>query len=240
MQERPEDAPKLSNFDMLEEIGAGAFGEVYKVKHKQSQRIFAMKMLNKQRLQKQKQLKYAISEFKIMKQLDHPFIMNLFYAFQTHKFLFLVLEYCPGGDLSDLIEANQTLCEPIARFYVAQIILALEYLHSLDILYRDMKPANVLLAEDGYIRLGDFGLAKENVNEVNPALTLAGSIAYIPPEIIHQKGANQASDIYALGATLYEMLVGKPPRFAEDFDTLLKIVDNYTCLLYTSPSPRDS
>ena len=206
----------------MEEIGSGSFGVVYKVKKINNGQIFAMKSLSKSMLQKQKQLKYAISECKIMKQLNHPFIVPLYFAFQTPKYLYLILELCPNGDLLGLLEKKGALEENIARFYLAEVILALEYLHESDIIYRDLKPANVLIDLDYHAKLADFGLAKEKVGKVNPAMTMAGSPAYLPPEIIAKKGASQASDIYGLGPLLYELLTCKTPYYNDNIDTLFQ------------------
>ena len=153
-----------------------------------------------------------------MQQLMHPFIVTLYNAFQTAKYLYLILEYCEFGDLLELVERRGKVCEVVARFYLAQLILAIEYLHGLEILYRDLKPANVLIAHDGYLRLVDFGLAKENVSNKNPAITYAGTPAYLPPEVAAKKGATYASDIYGLGTIFYELLVGFPPYAEPDAD----------------------
>ena len=217
-----EEVVDFSSFSVMEEIGNGAFGIVYKVSKINSGQVFAMKSLSKTTLQKQKQLKYAISECKIMKQLNHPFIVPLYYAFQTPKYLYLILELCPNGDLLGLLEKKGLIEENLARFYIAEVILALEYLHEADIIYRDLKPANVLIASDYHIKLADFGLAKEKVNKVNPAMTMAGSPAYLPPEIVAKKGATTASDVYGLGPLLYELLTRRTPYYSDDIDLLFQ------------------
>ena len=200
----------FESFDVIEEIGSGSFGTVYKVQKKNEDKIFAMKSLSKRTLEVYRQLKYAISECKIMKQLDHPFILALHYAFQTKKYLYLVLDYCSNGDLLGLITSQGKLSESASRFYLAEVILALEYLHSMDILYRDLKPSNILIDSTGNVKLADFGLAKENVGTNNPAMSMAGTPAYLPPETINGKGTTTAGDIYGLGPLLYEMLTGSP------------------------------
>ena len=231
----------FSSFSIMEEIGNGSFGIVYKVSKISSGQVFAMKSLSKSTLQKQKQLKYAISECKIMKQLNHPFIVPLYYAFQTPKYLYLILELCPNGDLLGLLEKKGVIEENIARFYIAEVILALEYLHEADIIYRDLKPANVLIASDFHIKLADFGLAKEKVNKVNPAMTMAGSPAYLPPEIVAKKGATAASDIYGLGPLLYELLTGRTPYYSDDIDLLFQNIKTAKLSFpeTVSPNARD-
>ena len=218
----PHETIDFNSFTILDEIGSGSFGTVYKVKKNNTGELYAMKSLSKPSLQKQKQLKYAISECKIMKQLDHPFIVPLHYAFQTPKYLYLVLELCTNGDLYGFIEKKKKLDEAVCRFYLAEVILALEYLHSIDIIYRDLKPANVLIDQFGHAKLADFGLAKQKVDHSNLAMTMAGSPAYLPPEIVMKKGASKASDIYGLGPLLYELLTGTTPYYCDDIDGLFQ------------------
>lgn len=212
----------FNSFTIMDEIGSGSFGTVYKVKKNNTGEVYAMKSLSKPSLQKQKQLKYAISECKIMKQLDHSFIVPLHYAFQTPKYLYLILELCSNGDLYGFIEKKGKLEESVSRFYLAEVILALEYMHSLDIIYRDLKPANVLIDRFGHVKLADFGLAKQQLDPANLAMTMAGSPAYLPPEIVMKKGASKASDIYGLGPLLYEMLTGTTPYYCDDIDGLFQ------------------
>jgi ankyrin repeat protein/tRNA A-37 threonylcarbamoyl transferase component Bud32 len=212
----------FSSFTILGELGSGTFGTVFRVMKKDTTAEFAMKQLSKQMLAKNRQLQYAIGESKIMRYLHHPFIVTLYYAFETPRNLYLVMEYCPHGDLDLLIVRSGSLEEKTARFYLAEVILAIEYLHSHNVVYRDLKPANILLDSEGHVQLADFGLAKENVNKLNPAKTFAGSPAYIAPELLSKKCTTRASDVYGLGVILYEMLTGQPPFFCEDIQELFK------------------
>jgi serum/glucocorticoid-regulated kinase 2 len=231
----------FSSFTILDELGAGTFGNVFKVVRKDSQAIYAMKQLSKQMLMKNRQLKYAIGESKIMRYLNHPFIVTLYNAFETPRNLYLVMEYCPNGDLDRLICKKGRLEEQAARFYLAEILLAIEYLHSFNVVYRDLKPANVLLDSQGHVQLADFGLAKENVNKLNPAKTFAGSPAYIAPELLTSKCTTRASDVYGLGVILYEMLTGEPPYFCEDIQELFRRIGKakLTFPRYISNEARD-
>ena len=208
------------SFVVLEEIGSGSFGTVFKVSEKGTGRIYAMKSLNKSSLQRCNQLKYAISEVKIMRQLKHSFILSLHYAFQTVKYLYLILEYCPNGDLFGILEQYGRLDENVCRFYLAEVILAIEYLHSLDIIYRDLKPANVLVDRYGHAKLADFGMAKEKIDKNHLAMTMVGSPAYLPPEIVMHQGASKASDVYGLGPLLYELLTGTTPFYCDNIQNL--------------------
>lgn len=159
----------------------------------------ALKVLNKKKLFAKKQLKYAVGETNILKKVDSPFIVKLFCAFQTPSNLYLALDHCPHGDLAELIATRDHLKESTARFVIAQLILAIEYLHKEGILYRDLKPENILIGRDGYIRLTDFGLSREN----SFAGSFCGSPAYLSPEMLEKKGVGASSDIYGIGCVLY-------------------------------------
>jgi protein-serine/threonine kinase len=212
----------FSSFTILEQLGEGSFGKVYKVIKKNSREVYAMKVLSKKFLSDNNQLKYAISECKIMRTIRHPFILTLHYAFQTPKNLFIVLEYCPNGDLMRHLSERNRFSEATSKFYMAEVIMALEYLHALDVVYRDLKPENILLDRTGHVRLADFGLAKENVNPLNPAMSFCGSPAYLAPELLTKKGSEKSADVYGLGAMLYEFLTGFPPFFSDNLKDLFK------------------
>ena len=212
----------FKSFTILDEVGSGSFGKVYKVIKNDTKQVFALKQLNKEYLIKQKQLKYAIGECKILAYLNHPFIIKMNYAFQTPKNLYMVLDYCPNGDLMTHLGERNRFPEVVSRFYIAEIILAIEYLHSLDIVYRDLKPENILLDRAGHVRLADFGLAKENVNPLNPAMSFCGSPAYLAPELLSKKGSEKSADVYGIGAILYELLSGMPPFYSDNIKELFR------------------
>lgn len=134
----------------------------------------------------------------------------------------MVLEYCPNGDLMDHLSERTRFAESVATFYIAETILALEYLHSLDIVYRDLKPENILVDRTGHIKLADFGLAKENVNPLNPAMSFCGSPAYLAPELLTKSGSEKSADVYGLGAILYEFLTGLPPFYSDNLNELFR------------------
>ncbi|CAG9311781.1 unnamed protein product [Blepharisma stoltei] len=212
----------FKSFTTLEELGSGSFGKVYKVIKNDTKHVYALKQLNKQFLVKHKQLKYAVGECKILRYLSHPFIITMDYAFQTPKHLYMVLEYCPNGDLMTHLSERSRFAESVARFYIAETILAVEYLHSLDIVYRDLKPENILIDRAGHIRLADFGLAKENVNPLNPAMSFCGSPAYLAPEMLSKTGSEKSADVYGIGAILYEFLTGMPPFYSDNIKELFR------------------
>lgn len=210
----------LNSFEVLEEIGAGSFGCVYRARRKETREIVALKALNKKMLVRNRQLKYAVGECRILRQLQSPFVVRMFDAFQTPNSLYMVLEYCAGKDLSVLLEQKQQFSADETRFYLSEIILALEYLHERDIMYRDLKPENVLLDDFGHVKLADFGLAKENVTTSRQAKSFCGSPAYLSPETLDKLGAGKPADLYGLGAVMYEMLTGMPPYYDDDLKVL--------------------
>lgn len=220
------DEVNFKSFTILGELGSGSFGKVYKVIKNDTKQVFAIKQLNKQFLINQKQIKYAIGECRILRYLRHPFIISMSYAFQTPKNLYMVLELCPNGDLMTHLSERSRFAESVAKFYIAQTILAVEYLHSLDIVYRDLKPENILLDRAGHIRLADFGLAKENVNPLNPAMSFCGSPAYLAPEMLTKSGSEKSADVYGIGAILYELLTGLPPFYSDNIKELFRNIKN--------------
>ena len=172
-----------------------------------------MKILKKCEIIKQKQVDHLYSEFKILSIMNHPFIVELKGVYlKDPKYLYLILEYVPGGELFSLLRSNLTFPLDQARFYVAHIITIFEYLHEKQIIYRDLKPENILIAKTGYLKLTDFGFAKR-IN--GKTYTLCGTPEYLAPEIILNKGHGMPVDWWTMGILLYEMLVGIDP-FSDD------------------------
>jgi serine/threonine protein kinase len=151
----------FSDFEILEIIGEGSFGRVFKVRKKDNNYIFAMKVMRKQYLISNHQIKYAVSEAQIMRVLNHPYLLQLIYTFQTPDNMYMILEYCENGDLAKVLDEYSLLDEKTSKFIIAELILGIKCLHEKGILFRDLKPENILLDIDGHIRLADFGLAKQ-------------------------------------------------------------------------------
>ena len=190
-----------------------------------------MKVINKNLLIRKKQLKYAVSECSILKKCDCPFIVKLYYSFQTLENLYMIEEYCPGGDLQYHLKIN-LLEENEAKFYIAEIILAIEHLHDINIIYRDLKPENVLIGEDNHIVLADFGLAKEGIHGNSLSNSFCGSPAYLPPETVNMKGVGRSGDLYGIGAVLYELISGTPPFFSNEISVLFNKIKNCQLVLH--------
>ena len=203
----------VNDFQIVRLLGQGAFGQVLLVRKRDTKQLYAMKILNKQQLRELNQIAHAQTERRLLEVLDHPFIVKLRFAFQTRKSLYLVMDYCPGGELYFHLTRSGPFQEHKARFYAAQIVLALEYLHSKDIVYRDLKPENLLLDARGNVVLTDFGLSKENVKDHASARSFVGSPEYLAPEVLTRSGHGKAADFYSLGVVLYELLTGQPPFY---------------------------
>ena len=214
------------DFHLLQRLGKGSFGEVFLVRKLDSQKLYAMKVLQKDKIINENLVKYALTERNVTSYLNHPFIVSLSYAFQTGEKLFLVLEFCPGGDLGWHLRREKRFSEYRARIYTCEIILALEELHRRNIIYRDLKPENVLLDAEGHAMLTDFGLSKEEVSDEHLTSSFCGSIAYLAPEILGRQAHGKAVDWYLLGVLLYEMLVGQPPFFSTNKEQLFRNIQH--------------
>nr|CCA23995.1 protein kinase putative [Albugo laibachii Nc14] len=199
------------DFEMLCIIGLGAFGKVVQVRHKQTQEILAMKIVSNTVIVKKNSVAYLQAERDIMTKINHPFLVSLRYAFQTASSVYLVMPFVAGGELFHHLSKQGLLLEDTAIFYAAEIVLALDHLHSQGIIHRDLKPENVLMDDDGHIRLTDFGLAKEMAHEEDSTKTMCGTNEYMAPEMIRGRSYNKAVDFWALGALIYEMVTGYPP-----------------------------
>lgn len=212
----------LDSFYTLSVIGKGSYAKVLLVKKKDNDRLYAMKILKKQNVERKKQENHVKTERDILVGLeDCPFIVKLFYTFQTDKKLYFVLEYCPGGELFNLLQKKRRLSEEQTRFYAAQMILALEHLHKQDIIYRDLKPENVLIDAHGYMKITDFGLSRMKVKQ-NDAKSICGTPEYLAPEIILKIGYGKPVDWWTLGNIIYEMLVGIPPFYTNNRQELFE------------------
>lgn len=204
----------LSEFEFLQTIGTGSFGRVRLGRHKKTNKIYAIKMLKKAEIIRLKQVDHIYSEYNILSMLNHPFIVELRGVTLTDpKYLYFVLEYVPGGELFTILRTQGNFPVEQAKFYSSHIVTIFEYLHGKNIVYRDLKPENVLINNNGYLKLTDFGFAKIIEGKT---YTLCGTPEYLAPEIILNKGHGKPVDWWTLGILLYEMLVGIDPFNDDD------------------------
>ncbi|KAI8821016.1 camp-dependent protein kinase catalytic subunit [Fimicolochytrium jonesii] len=203
----------LSDFVMLKTLGTGTFGRVYLTRYRDTDRFYAMKVLSKKDVVRLKQVEHINSEKNILSRIDHPFLVTMDCTFQDDRNLYMLLEYVVGGELFSHLRRAGRFSNDMTRFYAAEIVLAIEYLHSMDIIYRDLKPENLLLDNRGDIKITDFGFAKEVQDRT---WTLCGTPEYLAPEIIQSKGHGKAVDWWALGILIFEMLAGYPPYFDDN------------------------
>merc|ERR1712241_441635 len=231
----------LEHFDMLKVIGRGSFGKVMQVQMKSDKKIYALKILKKKAIIQRNQLEHTMAERKILEALKHPFLMTLRYAFQTETKLYFVLDYFTGGELFFHLKKKRRFSEPEAKIMVAEVGMALGYLHSLDVIYRDLKPENILLDDSGHICLTDFGLSKDLGPDNEDAHTFCGTPEYLAPEIVMNLGHGKAVDWWALGILLYELTVGIPPFYSQNVNELYRKIQEAPLLFppQTSNSCKD-
>ncbi|KAF5388713.1 hypothetical protein D9757_004864 [Collybiopsis confluens] len=199
----------LFHFVLLRCVGKGAFGKVRVVQHKQTRDLYALKYINKSKCVKMKAVQNVIQERRLLEEIDHPFIVNLRYAFQDDENCFFVLDLMLGGDLRFHLERLGSLQEDVVKFYVAQLSSGVEFLHQSGIMHRDIKPDNILLDERGNAHLTDFNIA---VHFGERKLTgVAGSMAYMAPEILNKRGYTCHIDWWSLGVCTYELIFGRRP-----------------------------
>ncbi|KAG7137936.1 Serine/threonine-protein kinase SCH9 like [Verticillium longisporum] len=223
------------DFQILKLIGKGTFGQVYQVRKKDTERIYAMKVLSKKVIVQKKEVAHTVGERNILVRTamsDSPFIVGLKFSFQTPSDLYLVTDYMSGGELFWHLQKEGRFDEKRAKFYIAELILAIEHLHKSDIVYRDLKPENILLDANGqnilldangHIALCDFGLSKANLTQNATTNTFCGTTEYLAPEVLlDESGYTKMVDFWSLGVLVFEMCCGWSPFYAEDTQQMYK------------------
>lgn len=239
------DRTSIEDFEIIKPISRGAFGRVFLARKRATGDLFAIKVLKKADMIRKNAVESILAERNILISVRNPFVVRFFYSFTCRENLYLVMEYLNGGDLYSLLRNLGCLDEDMARVYIAELVLALEYLHSLNVIHRDLKPDNLLIGQDGHIKLTDFGLSKVGlINSTDdlsgPSVSgtgflgedeakskhsskraqrqkqsVVGTPDYLAPEILLGMGHGATADWWSVGVILFEMLVGIPPFNAE-------------------------
>lgn len=206
-------APCRQDFSITSVLGKGAYGKVFQVRKNSNGRVYAMKVINKAKIADSKtDVRHTRTERDVLVRVDHPFLIKLHYAFETAERLYLVQEFCRGGELFRLLEHERMIMEDSARFYLCQIVCALDYLHSMDIVYRDLKTENIMLDEDGNIKLIDFGLSKIFEDGRTLTQTFCGTVEYMAPEVVlKDPGHGKPADWWSLGIFFFDLVTGRSP-----------------------------
>jgi len=233
-------APKEEDFETIRLISNGAYGAVYLVRHKKTRQRFALKKMKKQTLLLRNQVDQVYAERDILTFTDNPFVVCFFGSFETKQHLCMLMEYVEGGDCASLLKSAGTLPLELTRLYVAETVLAIEYLHSCGIVHRDLKPDNLLITSMGHIKLTDFGLSKIGLMNRTTLVSegylndtqqfkdnqLCGTPEYIAPEVILRQGYGKPVDWWALGVIIYEFLIGIVPFLGDTPEQLFSNIIN--------------
>lgn len=213
----------VQDFTMLKVIGKGSFGKVLVARHNASRKLYAIKVLSKDAIVRQNEVKHIMSERNVLLgNVAHPFLVGLHFSFQTPAKLYFVLDYASGGELFFHLQREKRFSIPRALFYTAEIASAVAYLHSLNIVYRDLKPENILFDATGHIVLTDFGLCKEDLQADARTTTFCGTPEYLAPEVLQRQPYGRAVDWWCLGCVSYEMMCGLPPFYSRHVDEMYR------------------
>ncbi|XP_029639196.1 cGMP-dependent protein kinase 1 isoform X1 [Octopus sinensis] len=220
---------ELADLKVLTTLGVGGFGRVELVQIKDDDsRTFALKQMRKQHIVETRQQEHILNEKKIMAEARSHFIVRLYRSFKDQKYLYMLLEVCLGGELWTILRDKGSFDDTTTRFYTGCVIEAFDYLHTRGVVYRDLKPENLLLDNHGYVKLVDFGFAKK-IGHGNKTWTFCGTPEYVAPEIILNKGHDFSSDCWSLGILMFELLTGSPPFNGADpmktYNMILKGID---------------
>ncbi|KAG2193067.1 hypothetical protein INT46_003593, partial [Mucor plumbeus] len=243
-----------TDFEKVRLLGKGDVGRVYLVKHKETKKLYALKVLSKKEMIKRNKIKRAMAEQAILSSANHPFIVPLYHSFQSNQYLYFCMEFCVGGEFFRALQnrPGRVLKENEAKFYAAEVVAALEYLHLMGIVFRDLKPENILLHESGHLMLSDFDLSIQSPTAALPTLvqpnspfsrqpmldtrscmnlrtnSFVGTEEYLAPEVIRGNGHTSTVDWWTLGILVYEMICGYTPFKGPTRDDTFELILNQT------------
>lgn len=217
-------AKGLEDFEMLKVLGKGTFGKVMLGRDKKTGEVFAIKVLKKEVIVAKDEVAHTLTENRVLQSARHPFLTSLRYSFQTKDRLCFVMEYVNGGELFFHLSRERVFSEERTRFYGAEITLAIKYLHELGIVYRDLKLENLLLDNEGHIKITDFGLCKEEITYGATTKTFCGTPEYLAPEVLEDNDYGRSVDWWGLGVVMYEMMCGRLPFYNRDHEVLFELI----------------
>ncbi|CAM6126751.1 unnamed protein product [Calypogeia fissa] len=215
-------------------LGLGSYSKVVRVKKKDTGQEYALKVMDKRHIMRENKVQYVKMERLILDQLDHPGVTRLHFTFQDNLYLYMGMECCNGGELFDQIKRKFHLSVEETRFYAAEIVDTLEYIHSEGLIHRDLKPENILFTSDGHVKIADFGSAKMLRSFTNGVITcdpdeksctFVGTAEYVAPEVLNSQPVTPSVDMWALGCVIFQMLDGRPPfKAASEYLTFQKVM----------------
>ena len=224
-------------FDFLYIIGRGGFGKVWKVRLKKNNEFFALKEMSKVKIIDRRSEISIMSERNLLSKLHHSFIVNMYFAFQDFYNLYLVMDLLTGGDLRFHIAHKKVFTESQTKFFIANMLLALDYIHSQNIIHRDIKPENLVLEKKGYLRITDFGVAK--INEIDNSSETSGTPGYMAPEVILVQNHGPPSDFFALGVIGYEFMLGFRPYLGRGRKEIKNLIISKQAKISKEELPED-
>lgn len=232
----------INDFEILEVLSEGGYGKVYLAKKKATEDLYAIKKINKHYLRQKNLYNFVENEKAILNNINNDYVVKCYYSFSDTNYLYFVMEFLNGGDLSFILNKFRGINEKYVKQYSAEILLALEYLHTNDIIHRDLKPENIMIDSKGHIKLTDFGLSecnikkkiqnskrinkKDNDNSLTKLNKIFGTENYLAPELINGEKHGNEVDLWAFGVIIYELLVGDPPFEGKTKDELFDNIIN--------------
>lgn len=224
VEKRKKKKVTMDDFEFLKVLGKGTFGKVILCREKATSELFAIKILKKSVIIAKDEVAHTLTENRVLQKSSHPFLTHLTYSFQTTDQLCFVMEYVNGGELFYHLSKVRVFTEDRTRFYGAEIISALGYLHENNIVYRDLKLENLLLDKDGHIKIADFGLCKEEMYFGASTKTFCGTPEYLAPEVLEDNDYGRAVDWWGTGVVMYEMMCGRLPFYNRDPEILFELI----------------